>query len=401
MRINWRFPWQKKSSSMDVLRDFMLQSSSKTGIPINHKTALQSTVALACARVIAEGIAQVPLKLFQKRLGGGADARMDHPLYSVLHDSPNGWQTSFEWRESMALHLIFSGNGYSQINRPVPSVIELLPYEPSQVKVEQKPDWSLKYEVRQNDGTLRPVDQKDMLHLRGPSWNTWDGLDCVKLAREAIGLSLAEEEHGARFFKNGATLGGILTTDQNLTSVQRDELRESWKARHEGGANAYKTGLLWGGLKWLATGIDNEKSQLIEARKFQVEEVCRAFRVLPVMVGYSDKATTYGSAEQMFLAHVVHTLGPWYVRLEQGLDKRLLSDEERAQGFYFKFDPRGMMRGAHADRASYYKTMREIGVMNANEIRALEDMNPYDAGDEYIYPMNMMPVGDERNERDP
>lgn len=389
-----RFPWQKKDYISDAVKEFFSGASSKTGIPVNHKTALQATVALACARVIAEGIAQVPLKLFRELKGGGSDPAKDHPLYSVMHTAPNQWQTSYEWRETLALHLVFAGNAYSLIYRPIPRITELLPYEPEMVEPKMDDERKIVYEVTLEGKAKQRVSQENMLHLKGPSWNTYEGLDGVRLAREAIGLALATEEHGSRFFKNGATLGTILSTDSNLKKDQVDLMRDSWNESHQGVLRAFKTAIVWGGLKPYTLGTDNEKSQFIEARKFQVEEVCRAFRVLPVMVGYSDKTATYASAEQMFLAHVVHTLGPWYARIEQALDMQLLTDAERKEGYYFKFMPNGLLRGSHEARAKYYKDMSEVGALNPNEIRAFEEMNPYEGGDQYAKPLNMGTVGD-------
>jgi HK97 family phage portal protein len=228
-----------------------------------------------------------------------------------------------------------------------------------------------------------------MWHLRGPSWNGWMGLEGVRLAREAIGLSLATEEHGARLFSNGAVVGGVLSTDQVLNEEQRLALRKSWEARHAGGGNAFKTAVLWGGMKFTSMTAPNDQAQFLETRKFQVEEICRAFRVLPIMVGYSDKTATYASAEQMFLAHVVHTLSPWCRRIETSIAKNLFSEEERRQGLYAKFMLNGLLRGAAKDRAEFYARMYGIGAMNPNEVREFEDMNPYEGGECYRVPLNM------------
>ena len=150
----------------------------------------------------------------------------------------------------------------------------------------------------------------------------------------------------------------------------------------------------------------NDQAQFLETRKFQVEEICRAFRVLPLMVGYADKTATYASAEQMFLAHVVHTLGPWCRRLETGIAKHLLTEEERREGLYAKFMLNGLLRGAAKDRAEFYARLYGIGALNPNEIRQLEDLNPYDGGARYRVPLNMTdPAAAEDNDdaatRDP
>lgn len=356
-----------------------LQSGSKSGANVTHKTAAEVGAAIACARVIAEGLSQVPFKLYREQPNGGRQVASDHPLHHRLAGKPNALQTSFEFREQLALHLVFCGNAYVFKSRLRGKLIELLPFEPQRVTVKRN-RWQLAYEIALENGERITIPAEDMWHLRGPSWDGVLGLDAVKYAREAIGLALATEEHNARMFSNGARVGGILSSEGSLKEDQVKLLRESWERTQGGVSNAFKTAILWGGLKWSPMAMPNDEAQMMEQRRFQVEEICRHFRVMPIMVGYSDKTATYASAEQMFLAHVVHTLGPWYARLEQSADANLLTDAERAAGYYFKFVSAGLMRGAHADRAAYYSKALGAGGspawMTQDEVRALEEMNP-------------------------
>ena len=352
--------------------------SSKSGARVSWQTALQVSTALACARVIAEGLAQVPFKVFQD-VDGKKRVATDHPAYNLLAVRPNEWQTSFELREQIGLHLVFCGGAYIWKNVFRGEVVELLPYEPQNVTVKRS-GWDLQYEVKTDEGKIIPIPADQMWHIRGPSWNGWMGLESVKLAREALGLALATEEHAARMFSNGARVGGVLSTDGSLKPDQVKDLRESWERTQGGNSNAFKTAILWGGLRWSPMGMQNDHAQLVELRRLQVEEVCRALRVMPIMVGATDKTATYASAEQMFLAHVVHTLGPWYGRVEQSADVNLLTESDREKGYYTKFMPQGLMRGAHKDRAEYYaKALGSGGSpawMTQDEIRALEELNP-------------------------
>lgn len=370
----------------DILKEIMLQASTKSGIPINWKTALQSSVALACARVIAEGLAQVPYKLFKHRQQQrGADVQNEHPLYKLLTKRPNPWQTSYEFREQLGLHLAFYGNAFVFINRGVRGkVLELLVFEPQFVHVELLKNWKRKYTVH-HDGNIIEVPEKNIIHLKGLTWDGVTGLEGVQLAREAIGLALGLENHSARMFSNGAKPGGILTTESTMTSEQIKALQEVWQAMQGGGDNAYKTAILSGGLKWQQMAMTGVDSQHLEQRRLQVEEVCRSFHVLPLMVGQSDKAATYASAEQMFLAHIVYTMMPWYTKVEQCMDNALLTKEEHEQGYYTKFVANGLMRGAPKDRSDYYVKMWNIGALSPNDIRVLEEMNPREdeEGDEY------------------
>ena len=380
-------------SRSDLLLDLLGNASAKSGVAVTWETALQAASAIACARVIAEGIAQVPLKLYRRRADGGSDAATDHPLYNVLHASPAPGITSFEWRETMGLHLAMQNRAYCLINRSTPlrgpARVELQPLTPQQVVAKRQDDWSMVYEVTLDNGETVTYRADQMLHLKGPSWTSIEGLDGIRLAREAIGLALATEEHGARQFSNGAILGGILSTDSVLSPDQSAALRASWEASQVGMKNAYRTAVLWGGMKWTPRAQQNDQAQWIEVRRFQVAEVCRFFRVLPIMIGESTATATYASSEQMFLAHVVHTLGPWFSRIEQRLNMQLLTAEELAAGYYCKFSVAGLLRGSHKDRAEFYRTLYGIGGLNPNEIRAYEDLNPYKGGEKYRVPLNM------------
>ena len=238
-----------------------------------------------------------------------------------------------------------------------------------------------------------PIPNDQMWHIRGPSWNGWQGLDGIRLMREAVGLALALENHGSRLFSNGATVGGVLSTDQELDESQQILLRDSWQKRQGGSDNAYKTAILWGGLKWSPMASPNDQAQFLETRRFQVEEVCRALKVMPLMVGHSDKASTYASAEQMFLAHLRSTMGPWLTRIEQSADVNLLTEQEQESGLFTKFSRNAYLSSIATDRAEFYTKMYNMGSLSPNEIRALEDMNPYDGGDEYRVPLNMAEPG--------
>lgn len=385
-------PWGKKSAdttTYELYKELFGTQSSKSGQSVGWKAAIQVSTVFACARVISEGIAQVPFKLHKSRQGGrGSDPARDHPLYEILHLKPNEWQTSFELREQIGLHLAIKFNAYLfKVRGLRGEIAELLPFEPDQVRV-IKDGFDRKYEVYTGKGQVIPVPANDMWHIRGPSWDGVVGMDAIKLARESIGLALAAEEHGARMFSNGAKPGGILSTESSLTKDQVDLLKESWEATQGGNSAAYKTAILSGGLKWQSLAMTGVDSQHLEQRRFQVEEICRGARVMPIMIGHSDKSQTYASAEQMFLAHIVHTMMPWYARLEQSAAVNLLTEQERREGYFPKFNVNGLMRGTFTDRSNFYTKMFNIGAMSPNEIRDNEDMNPYEAGDEYRVPMN-------------
>jgi len=381
------FSWGRKNAvtTADLYKELLSRASTKSGVAITTKTALQASVAICCARVIAEGLAQVPFKLYKTRAAGGMDVAGDHAISELISLKPNDFQTSFEFREQMGLHLAFKGRFYAYKVRGLRGeILELLPYEPDMVRL-VRDGWEVSYEVLTTKGVILKVPAEDMWHVKGISWDGFNGLEGIKLAREAIGLALATEEHGSRMFSNGAKVGGVLSTEKTLDAEQLKLLKSSWVETQEGTENAYKTAVMFGGLTWSPMAMTGVDSQHLEQRRFQVEEVCRFFRVLPIMVMQSDKAATYASSEQMFLAHVVHTLMPWYSRIEQSATVNLLTAAERKLGYYTKFTVQALLRGASAARAEFYAKALGAGgtqpYMTVDEVREFEEMNPM--GGEY------------------
>lgn len=389
---------EQKASSLDLLRSLTTGTRSKSGREVNIDTALQTSAVLACVRCLADGVAQVPLKIFRADSSTGSRRPApDHPLYAVLHSKPNDYQTSFEFRETLMMHATLAGDFYAFINRVNGRVVELVPMDPSKVKVVWDADAQAKrFEFRATSGALETYAAGDIWHVKGPSWDSIKGLGAVQLAKEAIGLSIATEESHSRMHKNGARPGGAVSVSGRLTEEQHAKL-QNWIAENYAGAeNAYSTMILDRDAKFTPYTVSGVDSQHLETRRFQIEEVCRAFRVMPIMAGYSDKASTYASAEQMFLAHVVYTLSPWYERIEQSIAAQLLSEEDLAAGFYPKFIANGLLRGAAADRAEFYSKALGSGGSPAwltpNEIRELEELNPIEGGDKLPVSTNPAPT---------
>jgi len=365
--------------SLDLFRLLAGWMATKSGASVSHKTALEVSVVLACVRVISEGIAQVPFKLYRQD-GASVVPATEHPLYRLLHRKPNDWMTSFELRETMALHCVLTGDAFAFVNRLRGEVREIIPIDPGCISIEQNDDYSITYTVTAKNGETLKLPQSAIWHWRGPSWDGVCGLDVVKLARESIGLAMATEESHARMQKNGAAISGTYSVEGTLNPEQYKSMRKWLAENFEGIENVGKTKLLDRNAKFHPASMTGIDAQLLETRKHQIEEVCRAFRVMPIMVGYSDKAATYASAEQMFLAHVVHTLSPWYERIEQSAECQLLSQKELDAGYFIKFNAAGLMRGSHKDRSEYFAKALGAGGspawMSQDEVRALEELNP-------------------------
>ncbi|KAA0689844.1 phage portal protein [Neorhizobium sp. P12A] len=370
---------EQKSVTFDpVWFDFFGSRVSKAGVPVNWERALDVSTVFACIRVIAEGVAQVPLRVMRELPDGkGSVPATDHPLYKVLNSKPNRWQTSFAMRETMIFHLALTGNAFFYKNIVRNQVKELIPIDPGCVTITRNNDYSLAYTVTGINGQSMDFPQSLIWHIRGPSWDTWRGMDAVHRAREAIGLTIATENTQAEMHANGMQTSGVYSTDAKIDPEKYKQI-QAWIAAQIGGSNRHKPFVIDSGFKWTPQSMTGVDAQHLETRKFQIEEICRSLRVLPPMVGHSGQAMTFASAEQIFLAHVVHTLMPWVVRIEQSADNDLLDGDEDAE-FFAKFSMNSLLRGAAADRANFYSKALGAGGspawMTQDEVRAEEDLN--------------------------
>jgi HK97 family phage portal protein len=353
-------------------------AKSKAGPGVSRENIWRVSAALACMRVRAHGVAQVPFKLFQETEEVGLKRirpARDHSLYDKVTAKPNAWQTSFELREQIELHLCL-GNAYVFLNRYRGKVEEM--FVLNGVRAEQQEDLSTRYWARGKSGQEREVPASDVWHLRGLSWDGFMGMDTLNMAREAVGLSVALEESAASLHANGVRPSGVYSVEGTLNEKQQKDL-VAWLKREAAAPGA--TMVLDRNAKWLSTAMTSIDAQHKEMRDQQLEEVCRFFGVLPIMIGYTgDKATTYASAEAMFTAHKVHTLAPEYTRIQESADVNLLTDKERADGYYFKFAVNALAWASMKDQAEYFAKALGAGGSPAwhsqDEIRAFVEFDP-------------------------
>ncbi len=382
-------------------------SSSKTGISVNWKSALSVTTVLACCRVRADGLATVPWKLYQrteKTVNGKtvADRReaRDHPLYDLLATAPNEWMTSLEFRETQSFHVDLAGRSYAFLNRVRGKIVEMILLDPARVVCKVNADYSRNYVLTGLDGSVQTVASDSIWHVKGPSWDTIEGLNIVKYAAEAIGLALATEESHALFHRNGARPSGILSAEGAIGTESLTRLA-AWVRRHFGGSqNTGKIMVVDRAAKFTPVTMSGVDSQHIETRKFQVERICEVLRVMPIMIGFSgDKNATFASAEQMFLAHLVHCVRPIHRRFGGSGDLFLLSPEERAEGFYTGFVDADFLSPAMKDKGEYNKTALggggSPGWVTVNEVRGWDELPPIEGGDRLFVPANMAMIGDD------
>ena len=387
----------KNSTSGSAFSFFM--GGSISGKNVNERSAMQMTAVYACVRILSEAVAGLPLHLYRYNKDGGKEKALDHPLYGLLHDEPNPEMTSFVFRETLMTHLLLWGNAYAQIIRNGKGeILALYPLMPNRMQVDRNEKGQLVYTyTRSKDDAnakdcspvvLRP---DDVLHIPGLGFDGLVGYSPIAMAKNAIGMAIACEEFGAKFFANGASPSGVLEHPGILKDP--DKVRNSWNAAYGGSSNAHKVAVLEEGMKYTPISISPNEAQFLETRKFQINEIARIFRVPPHMVGDLDKSS-FSNIEQQSLEFVKYTLDPWVIRWEQSLSRALFSKDEKRK-FFFKFNVEGLLRGDYQSRMNGYAVGRQNGWMSANDIRELENLDriPAEAGgDLYLVNGNMLPL---------
>ena len=355
------------------------------GFAVDEQKAMQTSAVFACVKVLSETVASLPLFLYKSGAKGNKVKAVEHPLYEVLHDLVNEEMTSMNFREAMMTSLLLYGNGYARIIRDKNGhVVSLWFLKPQYMTVDRDATTKrLKYTYSDESLGMIIYRPEQIFHVTGLSYDGIKGISPIDQAREAVGLALATEEFGSKFFQNGARPGGVLEHPGVLKDPEK--LRESWNRVYQGTRNSHKIAVLEEGLKYKEIGIPPEQAQFLETRKYQLNEICRIFRVPPHLVGDLERST-FSNIEHQSIEFVTHTIRPWLVRWEQAIYKCLLNETER-RIYFARFNVDGLLRGDFANRMKGYATARQNGWLSINDIRKLEDMNPIPeekGGDDYL-----------------
>ena len=372
---------------------------STSGKRVTEQSAMQMTAVYSCVRILSEAVAGLPLHLYKYNDKGGKEKAIEHPLYRILHDEPNPEMTSFIFRETLMTHLLLWGNAYSQIIRNGKGeIVALYPLMPNKMKVDRDENGVLYYEYTHSSdeadtmkNTTVRLSSYDVLHIPGLGFDGLVGYSPIAMAKNAIGMAIACEEYGAKFFANGAAPSGVLEHPGVIKDPQR--VRDSWQSTYGGTANAHRVAVLEEGMKYTPISISPEQAQFLETRKFQINEIARIFRVPPHMVGDLEKSS-FSNIEQQSLEFVKYTLDPWVIRWEQALSRALFTEEEKTTMF-IKFNLEGLLRGDYVSRMNGYATARQNGWMSANDIRELENLDlipDEQGGNLYLINGSMLPL---------
>lgn len=382
------------SSDRSPFGDFWFEpvgGRSNSGMRVSADSALRMSAVWACVRILSETLASMPFCMYRFKPNGGKEFITDHPIARLFNKAPNAFQTPFEWREMLQAHLALRGNAYNQIVTDRKGVIvALLPIHPDRIKVEMLQGGEYRYQVMQSNGTWLPFTRGEIWHVRGLSFDGITGLNPIELARDAVGMGLSAQEYGARFFQNDARPGGVIEFNGTFkTQDARQAFIASWQAGQSGTSRG-KTAVLEHDMKYKEIGLNNADAQFIEARKFQVTEIARMFRVPPHMIADLDRAT-FSNIEHQSLEFVLHTMTPWAERWESSIETSLLLESE--EDLEIEFDFTSLLRGDHTARAAYYNSGINTGWLTRNEARLMEGYDPLKGLDQPLQPLNMVPAG--------
>jgi HK97 family phage portal protein len=376
--------FRKKNTVLDQLISGV--GDSFAGISVNHKSAMRQASVYSCTRVIAQTLQSAPLILYKKNKEKRERAT-DHPLYKLTM-RPNPYQSNVTTQMLMGVHMALRGNFYAQIIRSGNTVLEYLPLSPDIVTIEknEKEPWNYAYRV---NNTILP--QSEMLHIFDLSLDGITGISPIDHAKNAISLGIAAERYGGKFFENNANPSGTLSVPSTLDDDAYQRLKKSWNDAY-GGDKRGGVAVLEAGAEFKTITMTNEQSQFLDTRKFQRSEICGLFGVPPHMIGDLQYAT-FSNIEHQSIEFINRGILPRVRAIESEFNRKLLTEKEQ-QEYYFEFLLEGLMRGDLKSRAEAYHIFITDGVMNPNEARARENLNPYDGGEQFRAALNTGVVGE-------
>lgn len=343
------------------------------GGSVTPRSAESVSAVYACVSAISETIASLPLILYRREGEDGRERAKDHPLYKVLHDSPNATQTALEFREQMQASVLLRGNAYAEVVRGYDGQArELLPLHADRVQVLKLDNGRLAYEVFDDKGHKRRLLQEEVFHLRHRTDNGVLGISPISASREVVELAIAEREHGNATFRNGTKLSGILKYPGRLSGGQKDNIRDGWASMYAGAANAGRTPILEEGVEYQPLSMTLEDAEWIAARQFSVEEVCRLFRVPPTVVG-DLRHGNFSNSVEMGRQFITLTLRRHLSMWEQAIGRCLLTDAGR-RVYFAEHSVEGLLRGDSLARAQFYERAIADGWMDVDEVRRLENL---------------------------
>lgn len=365
-------------------------STTASGAVVNPDTAMRNATVYGCVRLRAGVVANLPLDIKRRVNDKTRQDATDHPLWTVFRRKPNRWQSPSEFQRMLESHVLLRGNGYAHKVMSRGRVLELLPLNSARMEVKQDDRLALEYHYTTNRGDKIVFKQSEIFHLRGLSLDGIVGVSPITYAREAIGLAMTTEKHGAAVFKNGAMLGLVLKHPAHLGQEGQANLKQSLDSYRSGGENEGRSLILEEGMDIVNdVGMTSQDAQYLETRKFQRTDICMFYGVPPFMIGDTEKSTSWGAGiEQQKIGFTTFTAEDDLIMWEEAVNRDLVGENE--PDIYARFNRSALLRGDIQTRWQSYVQGLQWGVMSPDEVRALEDMNPREDGEggQYYEPPN-------------
>lgn len=382
----------KRPLSLTDPKGWPADHPSDTGEPVTADSVLGLSSVWACINLLAGTTATLPLMVYKIGAKGERVVDRDHPLYRVLHDSPNADQTAVDFWEFMSASVELWGNAYAMIERSGSRIVSLTPIRPNLVVTDRKESGAIRYRWSE-DGTYFEKTDADILHIRGFGGSPLGGMSTLTFGRQVFGLSLAINKAASTTFRNGMRPAGQIVLKEFMTPEQREQFDEKIAQKFVGAINAGRPFIGEGGMEWKSITLNPEDAQMLESRGFSVTEICQLFGVPPFMIGYTEKSTSWGAGlEQQTLGFVKFTLRRRLKRIEMAAQKQLLTPADRAAGVTIEFSLEGLLRGDSAGRSAFYNAGLQNGWLTINEVRALENLPRVDGGDVPRMQMQNVPI---------
>lgn len=364
------------------------------GEPVTQSSTLGLSAVWACANLISGTIASLPFPVYRSNSDGWRDADRQHPLYRVLHDAPNAEQTALDFWDFMCLSLELHGNAFARIERMGGRVVALWPIKPDAITVKRRADSVIEYRWTENGLSLVGTEE-NIFHVRGLGGDPLGGMSTLQFGRKTFSGALSADRAASVMFSNGMRPSGVVTFKEWLTPEQREISERRLTEKYVGSQNSGKPFIAEGGMTYQAISVSPSDAQMLESRNFSVEEICRFFGVPPVMIGHPGGSTAWPtSVEQQVLIFQTFTLRKRLKRIEQAVQRQLMTPDDRVRGVIAEFNLEGLLRGDSAARASFYQSGLQNGWMTINEVRARENMPRVDGGDTPRMQMQNVPITD-------
>lgn len=380
--LEWMgIPHQVTDLSSGQILDLMGGNSTSSGKHVTVDSALQLSTVWACTRLLSETISTLPLKVYQNNEDGSRTAAKAHPLYKLLCQRPNAEYTPSRFMLMIIASICLWGNAYVEKIYIGTRLVSLDILLPQTVVIKRLDNGALEYAVLKN-GKERKISESDMMHIRGFGIDGITGLSPVAQGRETVGSATAADQSAGKFFKKGMQPSGFLSTETTLNKDQRTQIGDN-VSKYASSENAGRIMVLESGMKYQNITMNPEAAQLLQTRSFNVEEICRLFRVPPYMIGHMDKSSSWASSvDGQWLHFLTNTLRPILINIEQEIRRCLLSPLD-ADNITIEFAVEGLLRADSKGRSDYYNSALNNGWMSRNEVRRLENLPPIDGGDKY------------------